>query len=317
VDERFERRRRAWQRAYTAYRDEGDDEHAARSALFLSVEYDESSRIQRRRKAGWRARNVSSRRRETTAVRGWLLVTRASRQTDPSLAVPEAAAALQLAERLRDADLELASLGALGLAEIRLGDVDTGLARFDEAMAAATGGEAADPRTLGDLYCSLVLAGEVTLDLSRLGQWTPIVMTFMNGPPARRALHVLRHVLRRARGIGRELEGGRALAVETLRTLEATGQVPRCVHPATRLAMLRVRQGRLEEAEHLLEGYEDLPEAVQPTVAIHLGRGRTSLAAARLQRRLNRARSRDARRRAVAGSARRRAARSVGSGRGP
>ena len=38
---------------------------------------------------------------------------------------------------------------------------------------------------------------------------------------------------------------------------------------------------------HLLGGYEDLPEAVQAVVALHLARGQTALAAVRLHRRLN------------------------------
>ena len=69
--------------------------------------------------------------------------------------------------------------------------------------------------------------------------------------------------------------------------LRTDGQKARCVHPATRLASLRVSQGRLEEAEQLLQGYEDLPEAVQAMVALHMARGQTALAAARLHRRLN------------------------------
>jgi DNA-binding CsgD family transcriptional regulator len=43
----------------------------------------------------------------------------------------------------------------------------------------------------------------------------------------------------------------------------------------------------LEEAAELLRGYEDLPEATQPQVALFLARGETALAAARLHRRLN------------------------------
>ena len=69
--------------------------------------------------------------------------------------------------------------------------------------------------------------------------------------------------------------------------MSESGQKARCVHPATRLASFRVAQGRLEEAEQLLRGYEDLPEAVQAMVALHLARGQTALAAARLHRRLN------------------------------
>ncbi|TMD32425.1 MAG: DNA-binding response regulator, partial [Chloroflexi bacterium] len=84
-----------------------------------------------------------------------------------------------------------------------------------------------------------------------------------------------------------EWQEGERWLVDTLGALQASHQNSRCVHPATRLASRRVMQGRLEEAEGLLRGYEDLPEAVQPLVAVYLARGQTALAAARLHRRLN------------------------------
>jgi DNA-binding NarL/FixJ family response regulator len=56
--------------------------------------------------------------------------------------------------------------------------------------------------------------------------------------------------------------------------------------PAARLAELRLLQGRLEEAEQLLAGYEDLPEAVRPAVALHLARGEFAAASVLLARRL-------------------------------
>src|SRR5204862_6118877 len=80
---------------------------------------------------------------------------------------------------------------------------------------------------------------------------------------------------------------GEGWLTRTLGQLERSGQRARCVHPATRLAAFRVSQGRLEEAEQLLRGREDLPEAVQAMVALHLARGQTALAAARLHQRLH------------------------------
>ena len=61
------------------------------------------------------------------------------------------------------------------------------------------------------------------------------------------------------------------------------------MHPPGREwpASFRVAQGRLEEAEHLLRGHEDLPETTQAVVALQVARGQTSLAAALLHRRLN------------------------------
>jgi DNA-binding CsgD family transcriptional regulator len=51
-----------------------------------------------------------------------------------------------------------------------------------------------------------------------------------------------------------------------------------------RLADLRVRQGRLEEAAQLLEGLEQHPDAVRAVAALHLARGDTALARDLLER---------------------------------
>jgi DNA-binding CsgD family transcriptional regulator len=53
-----------------------------------------------------------------------------------------------------------------------------------------------------------------------------------------------------------------------------------------RLADLRVRQGRLEEAEELLAGLDQQPDALRPLAAIHLARGNTALARDLLERAL-------------------------------
>jgi DNA-binding CsgD family transcriptional regulator len=77
------------------------------------------------------------------------------------------------------------------------------------------------------------------------------------------------------------------MLVEGLTALQAAGHRSRCVHPAAKLAELRVMQGRLEEAEQLLAGFEELPEAAHALASLHLARGDTALAAALLLRRLN------------------------------
>jgi hypothetical protein len=51
-----------------------------------------------------------------------------------------------------------------------------------------------------------------------------------------------------------------------------------------RLADLRVRQGRLEEAAQLLQGLEQHPDAVRTLAALHLARGDTALARELLER---------------------------------
>lgn len=53
-----------------------------------------------------------------------------------------------------------------------------------------------------------------------------------------------------------------------------------------RLADLRLRQGRVEEAAILLEGLDQVPDAARPLAALHLARGETAVALDLLERRL-------------------------------
>jgi hypothetical protein len=61
---------------------------------------------------------------------------------------------------------------------------------------------------------------------------------------------------------------------------------PRRATTLVQLADLRLRQGRLEEAERLLAGLEDRPAALRIVVRMQLARGDTDLAAERVERRL-------------------------------
>ncbi len=256
-------------------------------ALWVSTEYAEALGNDAAAR-GWLARAERlAAEAAPSPVEGWLLLVRAERSVGPADALALAEQAMAVAAREADPDLELAALAHVGLARIRLGDVDAGMRDFEEALAAAAGGEPNDLRTLGDLYCSLVVAGELTLDMSRFMQWYDLVMGFLSRNRHPNLFTFCGTCCAEVVGAGGDWKEGERWLVDTLRTLEETGQRPRCVHPATRLAALRVRQGRLEEAEHLLEGYEDLPEAVQPMVALHQARGQHALSSARLHRRLN------------------------------
>jgi DNA-binding CsgD family transcriptional regulator len=277
----------AWERAYTSYRRQGLDELAAHVALQLARE--QAQGIANDVLAnGWlaRAKDLLEDRPGSTQW-GWVAFVESERAVDPASALGHSERALILSRRARDPDLELAALGRAGLAEIALGRIEEGMTRFDEGMAAATGGESTDLRTIGDLYCAANLAAEITLDVGRFEQWTAVVMAFMErtGHPDLLTFcgTCCAEVLRAA---GEWAEGERWLS-RTLAQLERGGQRARCVHPAARLASFRISQGRLEEAEELLRGSEDLPETTQAVVALHLARGHATLAAAHLHRRLN------------------------------
>jgi hypothetical protein len=91
---------------------------------------------------------------------------------DPLEAGRHAKAALEIARRLGDSDLEITALGRLGLAEVRVGAVESGTSGLDEAMAAALGGEAAELETLGELCYDLIAACDQTGDVDGCGSGT-------------------------------------------------------------------------------------------------------------------------------------------------
>ena len=71
-----------------------------------------------------------------------------------------------------------------------------------------------------------------------------------------------------------------------IRELTEAGQRSRCVNPAARLAEIRVLQGRFDEAEELLAGFDGEPDLTRAAVALRLARGEPAPAAALLEQRL-------------------------------
>jgi DNA-binding CsgD family transcriptional regulator len=84
-----------------------------------------------------------------------------------------------------------------------------------------------------------------------------------------------------------EWETADGLLAEGLQAMQAANLQARCVHPAAKLAELRVMQGRREEAAQLLAGFEELPESTHALASLYLANEETAMAAAVLHRRLN------------------------------
>jgi DNA-binding CsgD family transcriptional regulator len=277
----------AWERAYAGYRRAGDDPAAARVGLFLWKEYGKTLGNQAVAD-GWlaRARDLLEG-EESSATHGWLWLAESEVADDPARSVDLASRALEVGRRLRDPDLELAAMGRAGLAQVSLGLVEEGMAKFEASMAAATTGEPRDLRTMGDLFCCAMQSAEITLEVDRFEQWNQHLFRYMKRYHHPDALTFCGTCCAEVLVAAGQWQEGEKWLTDTLEALESSGQRARCVHPATRLASLRIMQGRLEEAEDLLRGYEDLPEAVQPQVALYVARDQAALAAARLLRRLN------------------------------
>ena len=167
-------------RAYALFRRAGEIARAARIAVWLAHEY---SAVHGNEPAaeGWLARAEHVLAGHVDAPeRGYLDLARAERCLDPAVAAGHAEAALLLARRLDDPDLEIAALSRLGLVMITLGQVDEGLAHLDQAMAAATGEEAATFEAVAQTCCSLVMACDLAGDDDRLRQWGKVVEGYVH-----------------------------------------------------------------------------------------------------------------------------------------
>jgi len=275
------------ERAYAAYRERGDAVGAARSALWLAREY-AAGFGNAAASSGWNAR-AEGLVHELGDVpeRGWLSLARAERAAAPSEIERHASEAHGLARRFGDADLEAAALVRLGYAKVAAGDVEEGLAKVDEAMAAATGGEVASLETIGDVICVGVAACEHAADWQRIEQWGQVVDRWLAEHEHVAVLGFCYACCAEMFVASGQWEMAEGLLTEGLGAMQAAKLRARCVHPAAKLAELRLLQGRLEEAEQLLAGFEELPEATHALAMLHLARGDVAMAAAVLHRRLN------------------------------
>ncbi len=247
------------ERAYAGFRRDGELARAARIALWLSREYalafgnDAAA-------GGWLARAERLLRDVAPgAEQGWLDLARSERTRDREESSRLASAALEVALTAADTDLELRALAQLGFAEVAVGKIDEGLAHLDEAMAAATSGEPASLDTFADVCCTLMLACERAGDAERPQQWSRVLEEFV-----RRYDHVTLLAFCRTCCADVFAANGRVDAAEeelvaAIRELTEAGQRSRCVQPATRLAGIRVLQGRFDEAEQLLVGSRGRP----------------------------------------------------------
>jgi DNA-binding CsgD family transcriptional regulator/tetratricopeptide (TPR) repeat protein len=275
------------ERAYALLRKSGDGTEAGRIALWLAREYLEAVGNQPASN-GWIARAEGVLRdAEPGSVHGWLALTRGGLSADPDAMRTHAEAALEIGRERNDADLEASALALLGRAMLLAGAFDAGVAALDEAMVTVTGGEVTEPVVFGDVCCVVTLACEESGELERLFKWNEVIESYL-------ARHLHGPLISFCGTCGAEffqakgdLEMAERCLVESLGALEGTGHRSRCIHPAAKLAELRILQGRTEEAERLLTGYVDLPEALGASVAIHRLKGEHAVAASLLLRRLN------------------------------
>jgi DNA-binding CsgD family transcriptional regulator len=212
---------------------------------------------------------------EECAAHGWLTLDHAPWSSDAAEREQLAAKAIEIARRYGDRDLEFDALALLGDAYVASGRIDEGMTLLDQAMAAVAAGEVRGVGTTGEIYCRLLSACERATDVRRAEQWLEAATRFEAWadfvPPTCRT-----HYGGILIALGRWEEAEHEL-LAAIRTFE-TGFWASQLSALLRIADLRVRQGRFEEAERLLEGLDWHVSAKRSLARIALARGDLALA---------------------------------------
>jgi len=274
-----------WERAYAAYRDTGDQLGAIRVARSLACTYGTvvgDAAVMN----GWiaRAQTLLGDASES-AEAGWVALSVGMFEDDRARKEAHFRIALDAGRRFGDRDLEFSTLAYLGASLVHDDRTEEGMVLLDEALAAVAGSEVDDFAVLEDIFCQLFSACEHAHDVARADQWIRVGDTVAKrrNLPAVSAFCATHYggILTAA---GRWPEADAALT-EAVRSWSLTRRALRG-GALVRLADLRVRQGRFEEAEQLLDGLDGDPDAARPLAAIYVARGDTALAVDLLDRAL-------------------------------
>jgi DNA-binding CsgD family transcriptional regulator len=273
------------ERAYAEFRRAGDAVPAGAAAISLCVTW--ASNFDNHAVAGgWLARaERATQGLDPNPLQGWLWLLRGYLEPDPARANDLHRRALELARASGDVDLELCALGDLGVSLVTSGRPAEGLALIDEAMAGTLGGEHRRLLTAVITCCDMLVACDLAGDLDRATQWCRVADQFIDryGCPFLYArCRTLYGGVLLAKG--RWEEAGTEL-LAAIRMAEGAGPGPRA-EALARLADLRLRQGRLEEAEGLLTERGGGRAAARTAARLRLARGEPSVAAGLLERAL-------------------------------
>jgi ATP/maltotriose-dependent transcriptional regulator MalT len=265
----------ARERAFQLYREAGDPAAAARVAISLALDYlDFQGEVFVCQ--GWLQRAESlleplGRTPELGWLRGYQGVFAQEVEGDLPKSRRLGVEAGAIGRELGIFDLQMMARAIEGHAMVREGEVRAGMQLIDEATTAAMAGEINDLTAVGAACCSLIYACESIADYERAAQWSAKAKEFCR----RWGLKSFFSICRVYYANVQILRGDWAEAERELEdaTADLSRTRPAVAHEArARLAELRRRQGRFEEAEALFLQTEPNPMG-------QLGRARLALAA--------------------------------------
>ena len=269
------------ERAFSDFRRRRDPLQAASVALGLCVHY-QANMGNAAASAGWlaRARRIVEE-AELDELWGWVLLLEAGEAEDPAEGERLARETRELAARSGDLDLELCALAQIGSCLVDQGKVEQGVALLDEAMAGSLGGEGGSFDTVVFTSCNMIGSCARCAEFERAVEWIRAADRFTE----RYGCPFLYVYCRTLYGSVLIATGDWARADTELTTaIEESRESQPALHglASATLAELRLAQGRIEEAERLVAGFED--QAARILAGVHVARDNTALAAATAER---------------------------------
>jgi DNA-binding CsgD family transcriptional regulator len=261
-----------WQQSYAGYRADGNGLGAVRVARMLGYIYGivvGEWAIG----SGWiaRAQHLLGGAADSSE-RGWVALTLGMFERDRSTKHRRFEEALEVASATHDNDLAFAAMAYLGASLVHADKVEEGMMRLDESLAAVAGGEVGDLFVIEEIFCQMFAACERAHDVVRAEQWLRVgeaVAAQRNLPAVVAYCHTHFGGVMTAAGRWPEAEAALTDAIR----LWALGRRTLKSGALARLADLRIRQGRLEEAEQLLTDLSHDEECARPLAMLLLAQG--------------------------------------------
>jgi ATP/maltotriose-dependent transcriptional regulator MalT len=200
---------------------------------------------------------------------------------DPVAALADGARVREVARAIANEELETLGLALEGLALVRSGAVEAGMALLDRATAVAVTGAQASSGYTGIVSCALIDACERVQDVERASRWCETLESWVRDNPSEELFGYCRvHYSWLLVASGRLDEAEREL--ETALAAFARGAPALHYFGALRLATLRLLQGRELEAEAICAELEWHPRSLICRAQLALARGQADEAAALL-----------------------------------
>lgn len=270
------------ERAFALYRERGDRLRAARVATWLGWDY-AAFRGESAVASGWlgRARRLLEGLPDSPE-HAWLAaregVFALLEHSDPERALERAKETMRVGAAISSPDHEMLGRALAGFAKVTAGDVAEGLRDLDEVNAAVVAGELSDFVLIGLASCYLIAACERIRDYDRALQWCTRLKELCRKWGLRPLFAVCRTQYASVcmwRGTWEEADRELTLATEEL----AASRPAMTAEGLVRLAELRRRQGRLEEAGEMFGRAEPHPQASLGRAELALARGEAKAAA--------------------------------------